>query len=392
MEIKDFRVLLSPAGQEALQTAQAMQPLEKNFLRDYAALSRQYPGELARSALETAILRGEAAVKFPFAAQMYFTRPALEQASAYEVSAYRMQRYRPFGRLADLGCSVGCDTLALAAIAPTYGLDLDPLRLRMARANLESLDLVERAVMIQADLASPLPFAPAPDLALFFDPGRRANGRRIFSVHDYQPALELVQAWLPRYPTLGVKVSPGVDLDELRPYEAEIEFISLRGELKEAALWFGPLKTSSRRATVLPGPYTLSASAGSLPLSEPRAYLYEPDPSVLRAGLVATLGSQLGVAQLDPDIAYLTGDILQPTPFARVWAVEDWFPFNLKRLRAELRARRVGSVTVKKRGSPLQPEALIQDLKLKGDQQRIVFLTHLRGRPIVILALDEISR
>jgi hypothetical protein len=189
-----------------------------------------------------------------------------------------------------------------------------------------------------------------------------------------------------------VKVSPGVDLDELRPYEAEIEFISLRGELKEAALWFGPLKTSSRRATVLPGPYTLSASAGSLPLSEPRAYLYEPDPSVLRAGLVATLGSQLGVAQLDPDIAYLTGDILQPTPFARVWAVEDWFPFNLKRLRAELRARRVGSVTVKKRGSPLQPEALIQDLKLKGDQQRIVFLTHLRGRPIVILALDEISR
>jgi hypothetical protein len=106
MEIKDFRVLLSPAGQEALQTAQAMQPLEKNFLRDYAALSRQYPGELARSALETAILRGEAAVKFPFAAQMYFTRPALEQASAYEVSAYRMQRYSHSPRLPTWHCSL----------------------------------------------------------------------------------------------------------------------------------------------------------------------------------------------------------------------------------------------------------------------------------------------
>jgi len=389
MDIGDFQALLTPAGQEALEAAQALQPQEANYLRDYTALSSRYPAGLARAALEIAILRGEAAVKFPFADQMYFTRPALEQASAHEVSAYRMQRYRPFERLADLGCSIGADTLALAALAPTLGLDLDPLRLAMAQANLRALGLDERAVFIRADLALTLPFQPSSGLALFFDPARRANGRRIFSVHDYQPPLSLIQAWLPRFPAAGVKVSPGVKLDELGEYDAEIEFISLHGELKEAALWFGPFKTARRRATVLPGPHTLTASVDFIPLSEPRAYIYEPDPSILRAGLVTTLGAQLGAAQLDPDIAYLTADALQPTPFARAWVVEDWFPFSLKRLRSTLRDRRVGQVTVKKRGSPLQPEALIRDLKLKGDQQRVVFLTHLRGRPIVILSAEQ---
>ena len=85
-----------------------------------------------------------------------------------------------------------------------------------------------------------------------------------------------------------------------------------------------------------------------LPLSEPLAHLYEPYPAVLRAGLVYQLGEQLDAYQLDPDIAYLTTSELKSTPFARSWRVEDWFPFGLKRLRAYLRQRSVGRVTVKK--------------------------------------------
>ena len=119
---------------------------------------------------------------------------------------------------------------------------------------------------------------------------------------------------------------------------------------------------------------------------EPQAYLYEPDPAILRAGLVTTLGEQLGAAQLDADIAYLTAQDLQPTPFARSWAIEAWFPFQLKRLRAYLRQRQIGRVTVKKRGSPLEPEDLISDLRLSGEAERTIFLTHLRGEPIVIVA------
>ncbi len=389
MQRDAFQALLSPLGQVALQAAVEMRPIEDDFLRYQSALSRSYSPELARAALEIAILRREAEEKFPFAEKMYFSRQALEQASSYSISTYRAQRYAAFTRLVDLGCSIGGDTIALARITSTLGVDQDLLRLEMALANLAALGLKDRAIFVHSNLATGLPLRSDLSLALFFDPSRRTQGRRAFSVSQYQPPLALINDWLQRFPALGVKISPGVKLDELEPYDAEVEFISIHGELKEAVLWFGPLNTAHRRATLLPGPHTLErqeAPLEQLPLGEPRAYLYEPDPAILRAGLVGVLGQMLGAAQLDPDIAYLTADHRLTTPFARSWQVEAWLPFQLKRLRQTLRQRGVGKVIVKKRGSPLQPEELVHQLRLEGDQQRVIFLTHLRGRPIVIIA------
>jgi hypothetical protein len=107
--------------------------------------------------------------------------------------------------------------------------------------------------------------------------------------------------------------------------------------------------------------------------------------------LISELGRQLGASQLDPDIAYLSADQITKSPFARVWKVENWFPFSVKRLRVYLRERKVGEITVKKRGSPLQPEDLIRMLRLSGDEQRVVFLTHLKGAPIVIVCFSNHS-
>jgi SAM-dependent methyltransferase len=398
MELDSLRDLLTPSGQQILQAASDLSPREEDFLGHFTHLSRRFPADLARAALEIAILRREAGRKFPFADQLYLTRQALEQASSWEVSSYRAGRYEGYPFLVDLGCSIGGDTFALAKIAPVLGVDLDPLRLGMAKANLAGLGLDRLAWVCQADITNPLPLSHAPVLpaspALFFDPSRRSGHRRIHSVRAYQPPLEVLREWLPVFPALGVKISPGVDLEELEGYDAEVEFISLHGELKEAVLWFGPMKTTHRRATLLPGPHSIFSNLDSrtsplpyrLPLSNPLTYLYEPDPAVFRAGLLAELGARLGAAQLDPDIAYLTADRRQETPYARLWAVEAWFPFQLKRLRAYLRERHVGRVTVKKRGSPLEPEELTGKLRLSGDAERTVFLTHLRGEPVVIVS------
>ena len=395
IELEEFRALLTPAGQAALDEAVTRQPRERDFLAHYQALQRKYPPSFARAGLEVAILRQEARDKFPFADRLYFNRQALEQASSYEVAAYRAQRFLGYSNLADLGCSVGGDTLAMAVIAPTIGIDIDPLRLAMAQANLASLGLGERAAFVLADLTSPLPLAalPTPErLGLFFDPARRSKGRRIFSVEAYHPPLSSIQNWQKRFPAIGVKLSPGVNLAELAGYSAEVEFISLRGGLKEAVMWCGSLKSCGRRATLLPGAYTLSVdsdvSVPKLPIDQPQAYIYEPDPAVLRAGLVGCLGEQLGATQMDADIAYLSSEHLIFSPFARAWAVEDWFPFGLKNLRSYLQARQVGTVIVKKRGSPLEPEELIRLLRLRGDAQRTIFLTHLRGKAIVLITQE----
>ncbi len=387
MDVADFQSLLTREGQWALESALAFEPREKDFLGDFKMLSKRFPRELARAALETAILRLEAERKFPdeMAAQMYFTREALEQATSWEVASYRAQRFAGYKQVYDLGCSVGGDTLALSAVTQVTGVDNDPLRLAMAQANARALGL--SADFIEADLAQfPLAAPTENKTALFFDPARRAEHQRAYSVADYNPPLAIIEEWLPRFPALGVKVSPGVQLEELAGYDCEIEFISLHGELKEAMLWFGPLKSAGKRATLLPGPVTLTAETQEpLPLSEPRAYIYEPDAAILRAGLVEAVGAQLGAAQLDPEIAYLTSDTLVETPLARAWQVEDWMPFQLKRLRTALRERNVGRVTVKKRGSPLTPEELIQDLRLEGEEERVLFLTQVGGKHAVVV-------
>jgi hypothetical protein len=184
----------------------------------------------------------------------------------------------------------------------------------------------------------------------------------------------------------AVKVSPGVAYEEL-PGEAEVEFVSLAGEVKEAALWYGDLRTSARRrATLLPGGDTLSdLDGGEAAAASPREFLYEPDGAVIRAHLVGPLAGRLDATLLDPHIAYLAADALRPTPFARAYRIEDHFPFQLKRLRRYLRERDVGQVTIKKRGSPLDPEALRQALRLRGTTHRVIFLTQVMGRPAVLV-------
>lgn len=394
MDLTIFQTLLDEEGQAALAAAEALQPKEADFLAHFQQLARRFPEPTARAALETAILRLEAGKKYPAAQQMYFTRAALEQATAYPVAKHRAARYAGYQRVYDLGCSIGGDLLALAEVAPCLGVDIDALRLAMARENLRARRPAYDVDFVQADLREALPFhlpdGKSGERAAFCDPARRAGSRRIFSLEAYQPPLSIINTWLTRVPALGVKISPGVRLDALERYDAELEFVSLGGELKECALWFGSLKTARRRASLLPDGHSLVGDpAIRLPLSGPDGWLYEPDPAVLRAGLVGVLGEILGASQLDPDIAYLTSAERVETPYARAWAVEDWFPFQLKRLRAYLRERQVGQVTIKKRGSPLAPAALARQLKLQGDQHRLVFLTHLRGRPIVVIGLEN---
>src|SRR5690606_35110323 len=108
----------------------------------------------------------------------------------------------------------------------------------------------------------------------------------------------------------------------------------------------------------------------------PEEYLYEPDGAVIRAHLVEVLAQQLGAAKIDDDIAYLTAGHAQENPFARCFQLEAALPFHLKRLRGWLREHDVGQVTVKKRGSPLEPQELQRQLRLRGSRSVTLFLTH----------------
>ena len=391
MDQVQWRFLHTEKGQSILAETAETPITDENHLQAASRLRKKIDQHLAQAVIETVWLRQRAADKFSRAGQMYFTRQALEQSSSEIVSTYRALRFfqAGFGRIADLACGIGGDALALAAQAEVIGIDLEWLRLAMARENLQAYGNRDRFFPLQADLTIQAPLRVE---ALFLDPARRdERGKRLKSVHLYRPPLSLIDEWRKQTAHAAVKVSPGIDYAEI-PHDTQVEFISVFGSVKECVLWYGDLRRGyGRQATLLPGEVilTLEDNPGpDVPAREPAAYLYEPDGAVIRAHLIQTLARRLEAAPIDTSIAYLTADNGRETPFARCFAIEDWFPFQLKLLRQYLRERNIGRVIIKKRGSPLEPEALRRKLRLKGDEERILFLTHVLGEPAVLIGKD----
>lgn len=391
MDQEQWQFLLSVEGQRVLAETAVTPLTEENHLQVASRLRKQIDPTLAQAVIETVWLRQRAAVKFSRASEMYFTRSALEQSSSEIVSNYRARRFfaAGYGCIADLGCGAGGDAIGLSSGADVVGIDLDWIRLAMARENVSVFGNSGRFFPLQANLDTQPPLAVD---ALFFDPARRdEQGRRIKSVHFYRPPLSLIDHWRARVPDAAVKVSPGIAYSELPP-DADVEFISVSGEVKEAMLWYGGLRRGiTRQATLLPERHHFSsedARGADVPPRTPGNYLYEADGAIIRAHLIQPLARHLGAAPIDPNIAYLTADEKIETPFARRFELDDWFPFQLKRLRHYLRARNIGRVTIKKRGSPLEPATLQRQLRLQGDEERIIFLTHVLGNPAVLIGRE----
>lgn len=380
-----LRDLLTPEGQEALQEAMRQASPALGFLPLYQHLSRHHRASLARAAAEQALLRAKARDKFDDADRLYFEREALEQSTPQAIAAYRASRFAGTPIIFDLGCGIGGDTLALARQATVVAVDIDRHRLAVLGMNARVRGVAGRVRGLLADVHSPAWRFP-PGAAAFFDPARRRAGRRVRAPERYQPPLEVIRDWLPHLSAMAVKVSPAIDLARLAGYDCEVEFIALGAELKEACLWFGSQRTASRRATVLPGPHTLTAmTEPDLGVSLPLAYLYEPNPAVMRAGLVRFLGEQLSARLLDATTAFLTSDSCTATPFARAYRVVDFLPFQLKQLRARLRQMDVGRLTVKKRGSAITPDELIRKLHLRGEAEATLVLTRVMGQHAVLI-------
>ncbi|MFC4910715.1 THUMP-like domain-containing protein [Actinomadura gamaensis] len=449
MDTEAFRDLLTPRGRDLLAEANGADLSEAALLATATRLRGRFPAELVNAALTQLRLRDRARAKFgDDASRMFFTPAGLEQSTRAGVAAHRARRFADLPKIhrtLEVGCGIGADLIARArAGVPGDGVELDPLTAEVARANLAAFDLAELASVRVGDgtavqLAStgaPLRGAGGttagesdarPILseggthaaegaafrggrvdgaaygAMFADPGRRTARGRVFDPRAYEPPLDVVLGMAHSVPAACVKVAPGIP-HEAVPDGAEAEWISVGGDVKEAALWLGELAgTARRRATLIPAAqgsafrapdvHTLVPDEG---LGDPEVrgwgrYLYEPDGAVIRAHLVAEVAATVDGGLVDPRIAYIASDALVETPFAASYEVEDVLPFSVKRLRAELRRRGTGILTIKKRGFAADVDRLRRDLgfgsaRRAGTEETTVVLTRVGDDPVAVLA------
>lgn len=378
-------LLQTPEGTEALAVAAEVGDGEP-LAAASALRARGFGAELSAAALTQASLRRRAAMKFgPDATGMFFTRPGLEQATRAVVAERRAARLAACGvtTLADLGCGLGSDALAAArhGIA-VYAVDADPGTAALAAANAEAAGLADRITVVCADATT---VEVERYDAVFADPARRQAGRgRVFDPKAYSPPWDFVAGLAGRVPRTVLKLAPGID-HGLLPPGAEGEWVSVGGDLVEAAFWCGPLASAPRRATLVGLGELTGSGLEQAPVGPVGAWFYDPDPAVVRSHLVAEFAELIGGRLADPAIAYVYTDEPVDTPFARRLAVTDVLPFSLKRLRALLRERGVGTLEIRKRGSALVPDQLRKDLKLSGPHAAGLVLTRVDGAPTALL-------
>ncbi|MEV6288859.1 class I SAM-dependent methyltransferase [Streptomyces sp. NPDC051896] len=382
--MNDLALLLTPEGRALLDEVRDTAPADE--LAVATRLRRDHPAELVSAALGQARLRQRAAAKFGAAdaGRMFFTPNGVEQSTRAGVAAHRAERFKHLGvaSVADLCCGIGGDAIAFArAGIRVLAVDRDPVTAAVARANAEALGLGELVEVREADVTE---VDTGGYDAVFVDPARRGGRGRIFDPEAYSPPLSWAIEAARRAPRAALKVAPGIP-HEAVPADAEAEWISDGGDVKEAVVWFGT-EPGLVRATLLPGPRTLLGKG--LPDPEVRPvgrYLYEPDGAVIRAHLVAEVAEHLDGGLIDPTIAYVTADELRPTPYASAYEITGQLPFNVKRLKALLRERGVGTLTVKKRGSAVEPEELRRKVKPQGPNSATVFLTRVAGAPTMLI-------
>jgi hypothetical protein len=329
---------------------------------------------------------------------MIFTQPGLEQATRLSVAARHAQRFATAGvtHVADLGCGIGADSMAMASLdLQVTAVESDESTAACAMLNLMPFP---SARVLHADART---VALEGADGFWLDPARRttttSGTTRLFDPEAFSPPLSFAESLAARGLAVGVKMGPGIPHDAI-PAGAEAQWVSVDGDVVEAALWFNALARGGvRRAALVTGahgtaeltsPVAFDPAAQDVRTGPVEGFLYEPDGAVIRAGLVADLAARLGGHLLDERIAYICAPELEETPFARAYKVLEVKPFNVRALKAWVRAERIGVLDIKKRGTSVTPEELRKQLLTgpsKGPNSATLVLTRIGEDRIAVV-------
>jgi hypothetical protein len=405
--LADYRWLVGPEAENWLSEAQeaACNSGAESLVRLADRFRKQLSPGRVHLVLEQAELRHKAREKFPGALRMFFTPTGLEQATDHWVAAYKAARFLSGEPMADLCCGIGGDLLALAARGPVRAIDRNPATAILADANAQALrDCgtadIQSTEVITSDVAD---VSLADVAAWHIDPDRRPFGRRTTKVSLHEPGPAVLARLLADCPHAAIKLAPAAEFDEPWWANAELEWISRGRQCRQLVAWFGRLAKNpgQRRATVINStainnvagiePTVAASFVGSAEIACPVAtkigrYVFEPDAAVLAAKLEGALAVDQKLSAVAEGVAYFTADYTAENPALASFEVLETMPYQVKALRQWLAARNIGRLEVKKRGVPLEPDAVHRQLQARGDGDAVILLARLNGRITAIIA------
>ena len=384
----DASWLTGPQAREAIADAQGL--VGGDPLADAAALRRRHPEltpDHASQALAQASLRRLAAERYGITEPLLWTRDGLEQATRPEVAAHRAAQLARAGarRVLDLTAGLGSDTRAmLAAGLQVTAIERDPVIAELLRANAPGADILCADAM---DVVEGLVRRLDPHDVVFVDPARRSPDAARQASGRANPERD-PERWSPRWsqimaighPRVAAKTAPGFE----PPAGWTAEWISVHRTVVECFTTSWPIAPGRSRATVLDGSgaHTLTAGAVSDEIAPVGAWLFEPDPAVVRAQAIDALRSH-GLRRIDATGVWLTADDAAPDAaraFVRGFRLVAELTGSSAQQRRHLDDLGIDRLTVKSRDVHIAPETALRELRRREGVGHVLILARVNGR------------
>jgi hypothetical protein len=356
-------------------------------------LRQRFDADLVRTVFQLCDARSRADSRFSRGEEMWLDRVGLEQATSEAVAIHKAQRFS--GLTWDLCCGIGGDALALGARCDVVAVDRDPARALCCHWNSGVYEVGDRVAVLVADIRQLGPFGGL----VHIDPDQRPDGRRrSHRIEDAEPGREYLEELVSvrsGSPEGGaIKLSPAANF--LGKFSGcEVELVSLGRECKQAVIWFGALagpppagQPQLFRATSLPTGETLCGHplAVEFRMEDPGEYLLDPDPAVVRSGLVDRLAEVCGGWRLDDREEYLSADVPSQTSLAQCFRIEAVTANKTRAIRDAARAAGFGPLEIKCRHVGVDADVLRRKLKLEGDRPGVVIVARIKGRTRAVIA------
>lgn len=315
---------------------------------------------------------------------------SLEQCSSEATATYKASLVRGES-LVDLtgGFGVDCSFLSKNFSSVDYVEQNEEL-CQIAEHNFKTLGLNIR--VNNAESVEFLKSMPAVD-CIYIDPARRdVKGKKTADLSLCSPnLLDIRDILLDKCNTLLIKLSPMFDISsalEVFPECAQVHVVSVKNECKELLLLAKKGYVGDVEVVCVDSTTNLTANKNEefdtlISYSTPKGFLYEPNASIMKAGLFKTVAKRYNVAKLHPSTHLYTSEEL----------VED-FPgrtFKINRV-TKVQKKEISDIekaNLSTRNFPGNVADLRKKLKLKDGGDVYIFACTLNDNSKVLIICEK---
>ena len=246
----------------------------------------------------------------------HFNEEDVRFATPKEVAEYRANRLK-CSRIVDLCCGIGVQTGAFAKTCEqVLGIEIDERKVDNAKKNFpdENLKFIKGDVLDEKVIEKIKDFFPN---IIFCDPERLAEEkeRNLFSI---KPDLKkLIDAYSKITKNICIEMPPRMDLEKLKDFNCEKEYLSINNKLNRLDIYFGELKKSEISVVDVFSEARIEKSKKLIKtksVKAPLKYIFEISEAIVKADLINEFAGKINALILenkDKNKVFLTSDYFE---------------------------------------------------------------------------------